>query len=179
MAFFVLGYAPGDPQAPSPAQPLPLQPAPDPGDVVVDHPSRRYGRSTLGPTGLWSWKNVGFKDLHYVLNRRNWLQSVVRLHRNLGHPRTEDFVRALVQHGRMDPECINLAKRLKCATCERTRRPLPPRPTSLKATGWLQRQGLHGLRLLARHQRHQAHVLAHLGPGWWLQPVCLVTIEIP
>ena len=40
----------------------------------------------------------------------------------------------------------------------------------------LQRQGLHGLRLLARHQ---AHVLAHLGPSWWLQSVCLVTIEIP
>ena len=61
--------------------------------------------------------------------------SVVRLHRNLGHPRTEDFVRALLQHGRMDPECVALARRLRCATCERTKRPLPPRPTSLKSFG--------------------------------------------
>lgn len=35
----------------------------------------------------------------------------------------------------MDPECITLARRLKCAACKRTRRLLPPRPTSLKATG--------------------------------------------
>lgn len=42
---------------------------------------------------------------------------------------------ALVQHGKMDPECINLARRLKCATCERTRKPLPPRPASFKAMG--------------------------------------------
>ena len=117
---FVLGYAPGDPQAPSPAQPLPLQPAPDPGDVVVDHlqegmEDQRLVRQDFGAGECW------FQGPPLRAEQKKLAPSVVRLHRNLGHPRTEDFVRALVQHGRMDPECINLAKRLKCATCERTR----------------------------------------------------------
>ena len=55
---FVLGYAPGDPQAPSPAQPLPLQPAPDPGDVVVDHlqegmEDQRLVRQDFGAGECW------------------------------------------------------------------------------------------------------------------------------
>ena len=60
--------------------------------------------------------------------------ALVRMHRNLGHPRKEDFVRALAQQDRLEQDALVLARRLRCATCERTRRPLPPRPSSLKST---------------------------------------------
>ena len=40
-----------------------------------------------------------------------------------------------MQNQKVAPEAVALSRRLRCATCERTRRPLPPRPTSLKATG--------------------------------------------
>ena len=62
-------------------------------------------------------------------------KSLARLHRNLGHPRQEDFTRALSMNPKMEAEAVTLSRRMKCATCERTRRPLPPRPTSLKMIG--------------------------------------------
>ncbi|CAK9000465.1 unnamed protein product [Durusdinium trenchii] len=90
---------------------------------------QRLARQDYGAGECW------FQGPPLRTEQKKLAPSIVRLHRNLGHPRQEDMVRALVQHGQMDPECITLAKRLKCATCERTRRPLPPRPTSLRATG--------------------------------------------
>ena len=132
----ILGHAPGQPQSPSPAQPQPRQvidPPPD-GDVVVDHleeglRDQRLTRQDYGAGECW------FPGAPLKAEQLKLAPSVVRLHRNLGHPRTEDFVRALLQHGRIDPECVALARRLRCATCERTKRPLPPRPTSLKTFG--------------------------------------------
>ena len=133
---FIHGFAPGEPKEPSPAQAAPRQPVPpEPdGEVVVDHlqesmEDQRLIRQDYGAGECW------FQGPPLRHEQRKLAPSVVRLHRNLGHPRTEDLVRAMVQHGRMDPECITLAKRLKCATCERTKKPLPPRPTSLKAHG--------------------------------------------
>lgn len=125
---------PGDPKDPSPAQPPALQPVPVEGDVVVEHlqeamEDQRLVRQDYGSGECW------FQGPPLLQEQKKLAPSIVRLHRSLGHPRTEDFEHALVQHGKMDPECINLARRLKCATCERTRKPLPPRPASFKAMG--------------------------------------------
>ena len=136
-AIFIHGHAPGEPQAPSPVQPLPRQYVPE-GDIVVDHldevvdlglEQQQLIRQDYGASECW------FQGPPLKSEQKKLAPGVVRLHRNLGHPRTEDLVRAMVQNGRMDPEAINLARRLKCATCERTRKPLPPRPTSLKSVG--------------------------------------------
>ena len=62
-------------------------------------------------------------------------KALVRMRRNLGHPRPEDFARALAVNKQVAPEAVSLSRRLRCATCERTRRPPPPRPTSLKVMG--------------------------------------------
>ena len=61
--------------------------------------------------------------------------TLARLHRNLGHPSQPDLTRALVQDGRVEPEAIELSRRLRCAVCERSRRPQIPRPNSFKVIG--------------------------------------------
>ena len=60
--------------------------------------------------------------------------SIVWMHSNFGHPQPEDFIRAQAQQDRLEPEVLTLSRRLRCATRERTKKPLPPRPTSLKST---------------------------------------------
>lgn len=136
-AIFIHGHAPGEPQGPSPVQPPPRQHVPE-GDIVVDYlgeavdqglEHQRLTRQDYGASECW------FHGPPLKSEQKKLAPGVVRLHRNLGHPRTEDLVRAMVQNGRVDPEAINLARRLKCSTCERTRKPLPPRPTSLKSVG--------------------------------------------
>ncbi|CAE7177640.1 unnamed protein product [Symbiodinium microadriaticum] len=129
---FVLGHAPGEPQQPAAAQPPPLQPAEE-GVAVKDD-----AQDALVEEGLVRQDFAGecwiiggpLKPKEKILAK-----ALVRMHRNLGHPRTEDLVRALNQDPKVSAEAVALARRLRCATCERTRRPLPPRPTSLRAAG--------------------------------------------
>ena len=137
VAIFILGYAPGEPQDPSPVQPLPQQPAPEVG--VVPDPLQEPLAEAFVEQGLvrqdFAKGECWFIGAPLSQEQKRMAPSLVRLHRNLGHPRNEDFVRALAQSDKIEAEAIALARRLRCATCERTRRPLPPRPTSLKAVG--------------------------------------------
>ena len=133
-AIFVLGYAPGDPQDPSPAAAQPIQPYMEeqPHEVVSDP----YAEA-LQQEGLVRQDFAGecwFVGPPLTAQQKKLAPSLVRMHRNLGHPRQPDFTRALAQQDRLDPEVLALSRRLRCATCERTRRPLPPRPTSLRST---------------------------------------------
>ncbi|CAE7023992.1 RE1 [Symbiodinium sp. CCMP2456] len=131
VAIFVLGYAPGEPDAPAPARQAAAQPAPE------DEPVRDEVQEGLEREGLARQDFAGecwFSGGPLKPNEKVLAKALVRMHRNLGHPRQEDFTRALVQNSKVAPEAIALSRRLRCATCERTRRPLPPRPTSLKAT---------------------------------------------
>lgn len=73
---------------------------------------------------------VRLYDMNNVAWHQLWFECIATW-----ATRNEDFVRALAQHGKIDPEAVSLARRLRCASCERARRPLPPRPTSLKTTG--------------------------------------------
>ena len=138
VAIFVLGHAPGEPQEPAPA-PVDhrIQPLPD-GEVVVD-PLEEPVQEALSQQGLgrqdYASGECWFIGPALRHEQRRPAPALVRMHRNLGHPRNEDFVRALAQHGKVDPEAVALARRLRCASCERTKKPLPPRPTSLKAVG--------------------------------------------
>ena len=128
---FVLGHAPGEPKEPSPAAQPPRQPFEE-GPLAEDPML-----PALQQEGLVRQDFSGecwFVGPPLSSNQKKLAPSLVRMHRNLGHPRKEDFVRALAQQDRLDPEVLVLARRLRCATCERTKRPLPPRPTSLKST---------------------------------------------
>ena len=131
-AIFVLGYAPGEPKGPSPAQPPPVQVLP--GDELV----RDEVQEGLVQEGLVRQDFAGecwFIGGPLREKEKALARALVRMHRNLGHPRMEDMIRALAQSNKVDPEAVSLCRRLRCATCERTRRPLPPRPTSLKVVG--------------------------------------------
>ena len=142
VGILVLGHAPGEPQDPAPAhrdqrvQPVP-QPAHD-GEVVAD-PLEEPMQEVMAQQGLvrqdYASGECWFIGAPLRHEQRRLAPGLVRMHRNLGHPRNEDFVRALAQHGKVDPEAVALARRLRCASCERTKRPLPPRPTSLKTIG--------------------------------------------
>ena len=138
IGIFILGYAPGEPKEPSPVQPPPIQPMPPEGEVIDDPLQQSLGEA-MAEKGLvrqdYANGEIWFIGAPLRHEQRRLAPSLVRLHRNLGHPRTEDLVRALAQNGKVDAEAIALARRLRCATCERTRKPAPPRPTSLKATG--------------------------------------------
>ena len=132
VAIFVLGYVPGEPDAPAPARPGAAQPAPE------DEPVRDEVQEGLEREGLVRQDVAGecwFSGGPLKPAEKQLAKALVRMHRNLGHPRQEDFTRALAQNQKVAPEAVALSRRLRCATCERTRRPLPPRPTSLKATG--------------------------------------------
>ena len=138
VGIFVLGYAPGDPQDPIPARvEQRVQSVPE-GEVVSD-PLEESLDEAMGQQGLARREHASgecwFIGPPLRHEHRRLAPSLVRMHRNLGHPRNEDFVRALSQHGKVDPEAVALARRLRCASCERTKRPLPPRPASLKIIG--------------------------------------------
>lgn len=137
VAIFILGYAPGEPQGPSPVAPPPRQVVPE-AEVVQD-PMEQPLAEAFAEQGLvrqdFAKGECWFIGAPLSQEQKRMAPSLVRLHRNLGHPRNEDFVRALVQSDKIEAEAIALARRLRCATCERTRRPLPPSPTSLKAMG--------------------------------------------
>ena len=137
IGIFVLGHAPGEPKEPSPVQAPSKQYVPQ-GEVVHD-PLEEPVRESLQKEGLvrqdFASGECWFIGPPLRHEERRIATSLVRMHRNLGHPRQEDFTRALAQHGKVDPEAVALSRRLRCASCERTRRPLPPRPTSLKAVG--------------------------------------------
>ncbi|CAL1151001.1 unnamed protein product [Cladocopium goreaui] len=130
-AIFILGHAPGEPKEPSPAAPPPRQPfeeGPPAEDLLLP---------ALQQEGLVRQDFAGecwFVGPPLTSGQKKLAPALVRMHRNLGHPRKEDFVRALAQQDRLEQDALVLARRLRCATCERTRRPLPPRPSSLKST---------------------------------------------
>ena len=131
-AIFILGYAPGEPKEPSPAAPAPEQHLHE-DLVAVDDPVH----TALQEEGLVRQDFAGecwFVGPPLTSAQKKLAVSLVRMHRNLGHPRQPDFTRALAQQDRLEPEVLALSRRLRCATCERTKRPLPPRPSSLKST---------------------------------------------
>ena len=131
-AIFVLGYAPGEPKGPSPVQPSPVQVLP--GDELA----RDEVQDGLVQEGLVRQDFAGecwFIGGPLREKEKALARALVRMHRNLGHPRMEDMVRALAQNTKVEPDAVSLCRRLRCATCERTRRPLPARPTSLKMVG--------------------------------------------
>lgn len=130
-AIFVLGYAPGEPKDPSPAQPQPVQVVPE-AEIVEDPLQLGLAHERLVRQDFAG--ECWFIGPPLTQEQKKVAPSIVRMHRNLGHPRQEDFTRALAQQDRVEPEVLALSRRLRCATCERTKRPLPPRPTSLKST---------------------------------------------
>ena len=140
-AIFVLGHAPGEPSGPASARPPTRQPLPaEPGENVVE-PGQMVqdviheGMIQEGVVQQSFAGEIWFIGGPLKEKEKAIARSLVRAHRNLGHPRAEDFTRALAQNYRVSPEAISLSRRLRCATCERTKRPHPPRPSSLKMTG--------------------------------------------
>ena len=131
-AIFILGYAPGEPKEPSPAALAPEQHLHEDLVAVADPV-----HTALQEEGLVRQDFAGecwFVGPPLTSAQKKLAVSLVRMHRNLGHPRQPDFTRALAQQDRLEPEVLALSRRLRCATCERTKRPLPPRPSSLKST---------------------------------------------
>ena len=128
VGIFVIGYAPGDPAEPTPQR--------EGEDQYIEEPLALM--DTDGDKSLV--KQTYAKEQWFVGPPLNQKQKklapfVAKLHKNLGHPSQPDFTRALVQDGNIEPEVIELSRRLKCATCERSKRPQVPRPTSFKIIG--------------------------------------------
>ena len=141
VAIFVLGEAPGEPALPNPAQVPPRQEIdddqvlvpPDGNAMVMDEVHEaliEQGVVKQDFSGECWFVGAPLRD-----KEKKLAKALVRMHRNLGHPRPEDFARALAVNKQVAPEAVGLSRRLRCSTCERTRRPPPPRPTSLKVMG--------------------------------------------
>ena len=134
VAIFVLGHAPGEPGEAVPARSPSIQRMPtDTGEVVEDHEHRAMAE--LGLVRDDYSDEIWFVGPPLTNAQKKLAPFVAKAHRNLGHPRAEDLTRALAQNGKVDPEAVTLSRRMRCATCERTKRPLPPRPTSFKIVG--------------------------------------------
>ena len=138
VAIFVLGYAPGDPAEPRP------EPEPPKQFVAIedskDHYIVPYDDQALVEIPEKTLLKQSYGEHWFVgppLNakQKKLAPTVVKLHKNLGHPSQPDLTRALIQAGNVEPEAIELSRRMKCAVCERTRRPRIPRPTSFKVVG--------------------------------------------
>ena len=141
-------------------------------------PSRRYGRSTFGPTGLWSWRMLVSRTSTTCWTEENGSKRG-ETSPQFGPPSDWGFCTSIGATWSHGPWMHQLSQEAEVCNMWKNEETFAAETYEFEGDGVLQRQGLHGLRLLARHQRHQAHVLAHLGPSWWLQFVYLVTIEIP
>ncbi|CAE7230751.1 RE1, partial [Symbiodinium sp. CCMP2456] len=131
---FVLGRAPGEPGAAVPAAQHGVQRLPpQPGETAED-PELEIMQE-IGLVRDDYSDEVWFVGPPLTAEQKKLAPFVVKAHRNLGHPRAEDLTRALAQNAKVQPEAVTLSRRLRCATCERTKRPLPPRPASFKVLG--------------------------------------------
>ena len=127
LGIFVLGYPPGDPAEPAPQQEPPRQSAQ--ADPTVDLESPILTKQSVGGDEQWF---IGPP----LNNKQKKLAPILaKLHKNLGHPSQADLTRALIQDGTVEPDATELSRRLRCATCERTKKPGIPRPTSFKVIG--------------------------------------------
>ena len=124
VAIFVLGEAPGEPALPNPAQPPPRPeieddqvPAPFDGNVMamdeVHEALIEQGVIKQDFSGECWFVGPPLRD-----KEKKLAKALVRMHRNLGHPRPEDFARALAVNKQVAPEAVSLSRRLRCATCE-------------------------------------------------------------
>lgn len=121
-AIFVIGHAPGEPQQPSPAAPQPRQHFDEAieDNVITDD----HATLALQDEGLVRQDFSGerwFVGPPLTAAQKKIAPALVKMHRNLGHPRQPDFTRALAQQDRLEDEVLALSRRLRCATCERTR----------------------------------------------------------
>lgn len=58
-------------------------------------------------------------------------QSLVRIHRNMGHPSAERLMHLLRQQG-FRSECVDAVQDMRCSTCEMTSKPKSSRPAVIK-----------------------------------------------
>ena len=132
LAIFVLGYAPGDPADPAPRQEPPRQPVPvephDDGALLEPKESPVLTKQTYADE---QW----FIGPPLTNKQKKLAPMLVKVHKNLGHPAQPDLTRALIQDGKVEPDAIELSRRLRCGTCERSKRPGIPRPSSFKVIG--------------------------------------------
>ena len=132
LAIFVLGYAPGDPADPAPQQEPPRQPVPvephDDGALLEPKESPVLTKQTYADE---QW----FIGPPLTNKQKKLAPMLVKVHKNLGHPAQPDLTRALIQDGKVEPDAIELSRRLRCGTCERSKRPGIPRPSSFKVIG--------------------------------------------
>ena len=74
--------------------------------------------------------------------REQMMQSLLRLHVNLGHPSCSNLARVL-KHGGASQEAIELAREVVCDVCRAQKPPVPPPPAQTnRATHFNQRVGL-------------------------------------
>ena len=93
----------------------------------LDMEIERAGREVRGPgASAKTAEQIEEQTLHPELRR-----EIYRLHRNLGHPDHERFLRAL-RHAGVRPEVIRWTKMcFKCPLCESRKRPNSQRPSHL------------------------------------------------
>ena len=130
VAIFGLGYAPGEPAAPAPMAEREKQVVFAPEEEAL-LPAEEHDKVVVRQAYGETW----FTGPPLTNKQKKLAPTIVKLHKNLGHPSQPDLTRALVQAGHVETEAIELSRRLKCAVCERSRRPKTPRPTSFKIIG--------------------------------------------
>ena len=124
VAIFVTGYAPGDPADPTPQRE---------GLQLLDGEAASYEDRIV--TKQTYAQERWFTGPPLTTKQKRLAPTIAKWHKNLGHPSQPDLTRALVQEGNVETEAIELSRRLKCAVCERSRRPKIPRPASFKVIG--------------------------------------------
>ena len=157
VGIFVLGHAPGEPGEAVPASQHGVHP-PETGETAEDH--EREVMQEIGLVRDDYSDEVWFVGPPLTAEQKRLAPFIVKAHRNLGHPRAEDLTRALAQNAKVQPEAVTLSRRLRCATCERTKRPLPPRPASFKVLGSFNDRVCLDLHL--RDARNQPHWFLHV-----------------
>ena len=57
------------------------------------------------------------------------MQTLTKLHKNLGHPPNADMVR-LLKHGQASDHALNLARKFTCPFCQSREKPKTPLPAN-------------------------------------------------
>ena len=104
------------------------------GDTV----SQSSAPVVTGPRDEEDCKDPINLDAHHLKHGPRFLsltpeekQSLVRIHRNMGHPSAERLMHLLRQQG-FRSECVDAVQDMRCSTCEMTSKPKSSRPAVMK-----------------------------------------------
>ena len=132
LAVFVVGKAPSD-DTPESAEAQPDRRS-KVNDVKAEVSHDEAGAGATQNKEDFGNGEIWFAGPNLKPEEKKVAPTVARMHANLGHPRTADFARFL-NTAMASQVSIDLARRLRCAACLRTRAPAQARPARIPKFG--------------------------------------------